>query len=83
MDPNALYRAFNEARKTGDLEGALKYMDQLISARPQDPRMHMMRGLVLEDLQRPEDAIVSLRRALQLNPDYAEAGVAADLASTP
>ena len=69
----ALLQAAAQARQTGDLERALECLDQAIVLSPEDPRNHFLRGLTLEDLHRPDEAIASLQNAIRVKPDYAEA----------
>ncbi|RFC32574.1 MAG: putative O-linked N-acetylglucosamine transferase, SPINDLY family [Candidatus Nitrotoga sp. SPKER] len=69
----ALQQAAALARKTGNLEQALAYLDQAIALSPQESRYHFLRGLTLEDLHRPDEAIASLQNAIRVKPDYAEA----------
>jgi len=69
----ALQQAAAAARQAGNLERALAYLDQAIALSPQEPRNHFLRGLMLEDLHRPDEAIASLQNAIRLKPDYAEA----------
>ncbi|RFC35454.1 MAG: putative O-linked N-acetylglucosamine transferase, SPINDLY family [Candidatus Nitrotoga sp. LAW] len=61
------------ARQAGNLERALAYLDQAIALSPQESRNHFLRGLTLEDLHRPDEAVVSLQNAIRVKPDYAEA----------
>ncbi|MCE9550134.1 MAG: tetratricopeptide repeat protein [Betaproteobacteria bacterium] len=69
----ALQQAAARARQTGNLQQALAYLDQAIALSPQESRNHFLRGLMLEDLHRPDEAIASLQNAIHLKPDYAEA----------
>jgi predicted O-linked N-acetylglucosamine transferase (SPINDLY family) len=55
------------------LQQALTTLDQAIALSPQEPRNHLLRGLTLEDLHRPDEAIASLQNAIRVKPDYAEA----------
>jgi predicted O-linked N-acetylglucosamine transferase (SPINDLY family) len=68
----ALQQAAALARQSGNLERALAYLDQAIALSPQESRNHFLRGLTLEDLQRPDEAIASLQNAIRMKPDYAE-----------
>jgi len=46
-------------------------MDRLIAAYPEDPRLHFLRGSVLASIGRPIEALSSLRKAVELAPDFA------------
>ncbi len=72
-DINSLYQAFNSARQAGNLARALDYIEQVIAISPRDPHNYLLRSLVMEDMQRPAEAIASLQDAIRLKPDYAEA----------
>lgn len=69
----ALQQAAAQARQAGNLERALAYLDQATALSPQESRNHFLRGLMLEDLHRPDEAIASLQNAIRVKPDYAEA----------
>ena len=69
----SLQQAAVLARQTGNLERALVDLDQAIALSPRESRNHFLRGLTLEDLHRPDEAIASLQNAIRVKPDYAEA----------
>jgi tetratricopeptide (TPR) repeat protein len=46
-------------------------MDRLIAAHPEDPRLHFLRGSVLASIGRPIEALSSLKKAVELAPDFA------------
>lgn len=45
--------------------------DRLISAFPEDPRLHFLRGSILASIGRPIEALSSLKKAVALAPDFA------------
>ncbi len=51
----------------------LKYYDRAVLRSPDDADLWYNRGLVLYNLNRYRDAVVSFERAVAINPDYAEA----------
>jgi predicted O-linked N-acetylglucosamine transferase (SPINDLY family) len=69
----ALYQAATLARQAGKLTQALEYLEAAAVGAPLDSRNYFLRGLILEDLQRPDDAISSLEQAIGVKPDFAEA----------
>ena len=62
---------------------ALAHLDRAIALQPGMADAHEARGIILECLGNPEDALASYRRALQCNPDLGDApfGVATTLLS--
>lgn len=46
-------------------------LDQLIARFSDDPRLHFLRGSVLASIGRPIEALSSLKRAVDLAPDFA------------
>lgn len=52
----------------GQNEQALEALDQLLAVVPDHADAHLLRGFVLGDMGRHEEAIVASRRAAQLNP---------------
>jgi len=58
--------------EAGDLEHALKNVDQSILLNPQIARSHLLRARILIELGRLEPALESIERALDLDPDNAE-----------
>ncbi|HEX5136978.1 MAG TPA: tetratricopeptide repeat protein [Planctomycetota bacterium] len=52
-----------------DYEGALAAYDKAIAEAPDDPRGHAGRAGALSALKRPDDALKSITRAIELKPD--------------
>ncbi len=48
-------------------------VDQHLSARPTDPEGHHLRGLILLEMERDQQAVAAFDRAIQLKPDMAVA----------
>ncbi len=72
--PNATLGAYMRAiadYRRGDLRTALARMDELVSARPDDPYFHEFRGDILFALARPMDAATAYERALTFRPGSA------------
>jgi predicted Zn-dependent protease len=55
--------------RSSDLRNALREVDGLIAARPNDAYYHELRGQFLFESARPRDAVASYRRAVALAPD--------------
>ncbi|PTS90552.1 hypothetical protein DBR17_01120 [Sphingomonas sp. HMWF008] len=58
------------AMQNDDPNGIVR-MDRLIARYPDDPRLHFLRGSVLASIGRPIEALSSLKRAVELAPDFA------------
>ncbi|AIQ98131.1 tetratricopeptide repeat protein [Prochlorococcus sp. MIT 0801] len=65
-------QAFNFHSK-GNIAQALKYYQQIINQGSNDYRVFYNYGLILKDLGKVKEAEVSLRRAIEINPDFANA----------
>lgn len=46
-------------------------VDRLIGSYPEDPRLHFLRGSILASIGRPIEALSSLKKAVELAPDFA------------
>lgn len=57
----------------GGLEGALLECEAAIELNPNAAEAHNLRGLILDLLERPEEAMQSYREALRLDPNFEEA----------
>lgn len=53
----------------GEPAPALAIFDELIKEYPREPQFHFLRGLVLRDLQQPEEAYAAFEQARTLAPD--------------
>ncbi len=58
---------------TGDLEGASQAVDKLLEEEPQNWSALLLKGRLLIEKQKPEDAIGLLQKALQSYPGWADA----------
>lgn len=47
---------------------ALEYIDQAIALVPDEPRLHAMRGYILDDFERYGQALAAYERAIELDP---------------
>ncbi len=56
-----------------DFAGALEACDQAIEAAPTWHLAHNLRGLILEEMERPAEAVIAYREALKLAPNFAAA----------
>ncbi|MEM7412521.1 MAG: tetratricopeptide repeat protein [Myxococcota bacterium] len=59
--------------KTGDFEGAVAYLENLLRDSPDDDELLYNLGVVYEEGDRTEEAIEFMERALQINPENADA----------
>ena len=57
----------------GRLSEALSACDQAIARDKLDPEMHYLRAIILQEHNREDEAIASLKRALYLNPNFSPA----------
>ncbi len=53
----------------GEPAPALAIFDALIQEHPREPQFHFLRGLVLRDLQKPDEALAAFEQARALAPD--------------
>jgi tetratricopeptide (TPR) repeat protein len=58
-------------RENGDLDKALSSAERAVTAAPNDPAMHALRGVVLSDMGRIADADNAFRAAARLDATYA------------
>jgi len=68
----ALYAATLRS-KTGDFDGAVKQVEDLIAESPGDDELLYNLGVIYGESDRTDEAIVHMRRALDTNPDNASA----------
>ena len=69
---------FGSAQETleapdGDLESALLECEAALELSPNSAEAHNLRGLILDLLERPEDAIQAYREAVRLDPAFEDA----------
>ena len=57
----------------GNISEAAKYYQYFINQGFKDPRVFSNYGVILKDLGKLQDAELSYRKAIEINPDYAEA----------
>lgn len=57
----------------GDLEGALSECEAALELSPNSAEAHNLRGLILDLLERPEEAMQAYREAIRLDPNFEEA----------
>ncbi|RIX32329.1 putative 2OG-Fe(II) oxygenase [Sphingomonas edaphi] len=67
-DPTATYRQIVAALDTPAAGAMLNDADALVRLGPDEPRFHYVRGMILRHLDRRDEAIPSLRRAVALAP---------------
>lgn len=83
-DLNVLLTQEQALRQSGDLNGAMHIISQLMLAEPDDPRVVGEYGKLMVQQNRPGDAVAFLNRAIQLSPNdwslYSALGVADDQA---
>lgn len=69
-DLSAAYALYEEA---GDPQAALALCDQILALVPEVAEAHNLRGVLLDELERPWEAIRAYRQAVALAPDFTEA----------
>jgi tetratricopeptide (TPR) repeat protein len=72
----AHYQLARSCYRKNDMQAALKHLEEAEKAEPETvntARTNLLKGLILEDLQRPEEAAVAYRMALTLNNQAEEA----------
>ena len=67
-----LYAATLRA-KAGDLEGAVKAVEELLEQAPDDDELLFNLGVVYGEADRSDEAVSHMRRALEVNPENASA----------
>lgn len=55
---------------SGAYDKALSVLEQALKSKPDDPDIHVAKGVALRGLKRFDDAAASYNRALDLHPDY-------------
>lgn len=63
----------NECQESGNLKQALEECDLAILIDPDLADAHNLRGIILEGLGKPRDAIRSYKKAIKLDAEFAEA----------
>lgn len=73
-EPDAsLFSSLSEAiAEGGQLPEALKVLEKGIQAAPHNPRYLVQKSVLLQNMRRPQAALVSLNQALELQPSDAE-----------
>ncbi|MBM3202666.1 tetratricopeptide repeat protein, partial [Candidatus Woesearchaeota archaeon] len=61
------------AARQGSLREALALLDRALLIRPDQAEIHYNRGIVLDGMDRPQDALRSYEEATRLNPGFDEA----------
>jgi tetratricopeptide (TPR) repeat protein len=59
--------------KAGDFEGAVAYLEAMLREEPENDELHYNLGIVYGGSDRTDEAIRYMQRALELNPDNANA----------
>lgn len=65
----ARYARAIAAYRNNQVEPALKAMDELLAAEPQNPYFHELKGQMLVDFGRVKEAVPSYRKAVEMRPD--------------
>ena len=68
LGPKDTVSAVARALARGEVTAALELVDAALARSPDDARLHLARGAVLQELRRGEDAIEAWERALTLEP---------------
>ena len=68
--PSRLAYAYEDR---GDYAPALAEVERALQAEPDLAEAHNLRGLLLEELDRNDEALVAYRMAVQIDPSFAEA----------
>ena len=74
-DPRRALAYVEKLSRVGDTALAARLAEQLRAQRPNDPAIHYVQGLLASRMGDFERAEASLRQALQLKPDLADAWV--------
>jgi len=72
--PNPFNTLGVKLRKSGDIPGALHAYNQALSLTPDDENIHFNMSKAYYFLGNTEQAVVSVTRALEINPDFEEGG---------
>lgn len=65
--------SLGEALRSGRFGDALTLADELLKAKPQDPKVWTGRGIALAGLRRDGDSLASFEHALRISPNFAPA----------
>ena len=72
--PNPFNTLGVKLRKSGDIPGALHAYNQALSLTPDDENIHFNMSKAYYFLGNTEQAVISVTRALEINPDFEEGG---------
>jgi tetratricopeptide (TPR) repeat protein len=64
------FQALTTAISAGDGDDIM-HVDRALAGFPHDPRLHFLRGSLLAGIGRPIEALSSLKKAVELAPDFA------------
>ena len=63
--------SYQQAMQTGDYEGAIALLDQLLKADPAQPKLWHIKAVAQLSLGQANAAVIAIDQALRLNPDMA------------
>lgn len=66
------YREVNQLVRAGKLPDALIKADQYLAAKPRDPQMRFLKGVVQSELGKPQDAILTFSKLTEDFPELPE-----------
>ena len=67
---NLITSILNVKLSNGDFEGALNDLNKLVELDPKNAMLHFSLGSTLDNLKMSDDAIVSYKKAIALDPNY-------------